>query len=150
MASKENNKNDASSASHHLQHQQSSGGKFHSAITTRGLHPLHHPYIRSDLYRSFYSIHPDSSLLESYQRSLNSSLNQKETPLHIPTKPSPLSTLNLPVVSNPADVHLMSDELRTSPSSSISSSSDNNITQEKSNTPSSQLTASPHVNLSKP
>lgn len=57
----------------------SSPGKIISPLAARGLHPLHHPYMRPELYRSFYGPGlgggpPDVSLLESYQRSFNATL----------------------------------------------------------------------------
>lgn len=57
----------------------SSPGKIISPLA-RGLHPLHHPYMRPELYRNFYgaaahlSDPSNASILESYQRQLGATL----------------------------------------------------------------------------
>lgn len=71
LASKES-KDDAPSSAHPFH---SGPGKIMAPLTGRGLHPMHHPYMRPELYRGFYgppaahmtNTTPDA-LLESYQR----------------------------------------------------------------------------------
>lgn len=131
MASKEN-KNEGSSTTNTFY---SSSGKFHSPLAARGLHNLHHPYIRPDIYRNFYSLPHDASLLETYQRTLSTTLNNNGAGSNIGvdaliTKSSVIPTLNLPISTAP-NANLAPSDLRaSSPNSSVSSGSDN-VTIEK-------------------
>lgn len=131
MASKEN-KNEGSSTTNTFH---SSSGKFHSPLAARGLHNLHHPYIRPDIYRNFYSIPHDASLLETYQRTLNTTLNNNGTASHLGVESliakSAIPTLNIPISTSAPNANLTPSELRaSSPNSSVSSGSDN-VTIEK-------------------
>jgi hypothetical protein len=111
MASKENK--DESTNSHNGNSYNSSiHGKILSPLAARGLHPLHHPYMRPDLYRNFYNPgsahlsgnpHSDSAILESYQRTFNATLAHNgipNVPLSSVLKGSPFGPLSLTTVSS--------------------------------------------------
>lgn len=78
MASKENKDESTNGNSYSA----SMHGKILSPLAARSLHPLHHPYMRPELYRNFYNPATahlpggphDSAILESYQRTFNATL----------------------------------------------------------------------------
>jgi hypothetical protein len=110
-------------------------GKILSPLAARGLHPLHHPYMRPELYRNFYNpgaahlANPhDTAILESYQRTFNATLAQNGIPGTVPLsvlKGSPFGPLSLTSVSGnpPASVQQVQQPppRASSPASSTSS-----------------------------
>lgn len=103
----------------------SSPGKILSPLAARGLHPLHHPYMRPDLYRNFYgsaaaaahlSDPHNVALLESYQRQLGAMAANGALPFGKAGGP-PFAPLSLTTSSS----HHMQPRA-SSPASSTSSS----------------------------
>lgn len=82
MASKENKEEPSNLSTNMSSLYQSQPGKILSPLASRGLHPMHHPYLRPELYRSFYAptaaqlaANPhEAALFESYQRTFGVSL----------------------------------------------------------------------------
>lgn len=112
MASKENKDDTPNSAINNgNSYSASVHGKILSPLAARGLHPLHHPYMRPELYRNFYNpatAHlpgsPHDTILESYQRTFNATLAHNgisgTVPLSSVLKGSPFVPLSLTAVSS--------------------------------------------------
>lgn len=112
MASKENKDEPNPSHNNGNSYNASVHGKILSPLAARGLHPLHHPYMRPELYRNFYSPasahlsgNPhDTAILESYQRTFNATLAHNgisgTVPLSSVLKASPFGPLSLTAMSS--------------------------------------------------
>lgn len=149
MASKENkDETTHSTINNGNSYNASMHGKILSPLAARGLHPLHHPYMRPELYRNFYnpatahltaSPH-DTAILESYQRTFNATLAHNGIPGGMPLssvlKGSPFGPLSLTTMNNPPSS--IPPPRASSPASSTSS------TQEHS-TPERSLPLSAHA-----
>lgn len=102
MASKENKDDTTNSPINGNSYAASMHGKILSPLAARGLHTLHHPYMRPDLYRNFYNPGGphDAAILESYQRTFNAILAHNgippgAVPLSSMLKGSPFGPLSL-------------------------------------------------------
>ncbi|CRL00333.1 CLUMA_CG013606, isoform A [Clunio marinus] len=153
MASKENKDEPSNLSTNSGNPYHSSPGKIISPLAARGLHPLHHPYMRPELYRNFYPTaahlagNPhEAAIFESYQRTfgplhngvpLSSVLSKGPPfgPLSLTTSPSH----NTPTIPPP----------RASPASSTSSTHEN-ISPEKSLPPSTNPVTPIAINVTKP
>lgn len=125
MASKESKDDSPTSVGEQYN---STAGKIMSPLAGRGFHPMHHPYMRPELYRGFYGpsaahlaeTSPDA-LLESYQRTFGLPSGAQIGPLM--SKPPQFGPLSL-TTSAPAISHLQQPPLsRASPTASSASSS---------------------------
>jgi hypothetical protein len=107
----------------------SSSGKILPPLTARALHPLHHPYMRPEMYRNFYgptAAHlvggSHETIFESYQRTFGASLahnGMSSIPLGNVLK-GPSFGLNNSSVGNNSPVNPLPPPL-ASPASSTSS-----------------------------
>lgn len=150
MASKESKDDSPSANSANLYH--SSAGKIISPLAARGLHPLHHPYMRPELYRNFYgptSAH-DAAILESYQRTFGATLGHNGIPgvplSSVLSKGSPFGPLSL--TTSPQVHHQLPPQSRASPASSTSSTPEH-LTPEKSSLQPASNNNTP-INVTKP
>lgn len=136
---------------------QSSPGKILSPLAARGLHPLHHPYIRPELYRSFYpsaahlagSAH-EAAILESYQRTFGN-LGHNGHPLSsVLSKAPQFGPLSLTTSSPSSNPPPTIQQPRASPASSTSSTPEHN-SPEKSLTVTAAAPIAPiAINVTKP
>jgi len=162
MASKENNKDESNGTSNSASIYHSSPGKILSPLAARGLHPLHHPYIRPELYRNFYgpsaahlaSPH-DAALLESYQRTFGN-LGHNGIPLTVLPKGPPFGPLSLttsPSINNNNHHHhhplAVAQPPRASPASSTSSTPEHTSPEKSLPHTSTPVTPIP-INVTKP
>lgn len=136
MASKES-KDEPSNLSANAGNPYHSPGKILSPLAARGLHPLHHPYMRPELYRNFYNPahlagNPhEAAIFESYQRTFGASLAHNGVPLSsVLSKGPPFGPLSL-TTSSPSHNTPTAPPPRASPASSTSSTHEHN-TPEKS------------------
>lgn len=115
MASKENKDDTTNSPINGNSYAASMHGKILSPLAARGLHSLHHPYMRPELYRNFYTPGGphDAAILESYQRTFNATLAHNgippgAVPLSHMLKGSPFGPLSLTSASGsvPSANHL--------------------------------------------
>ncbi|KAL7010432.1 hypothetical protein ACKWTF_016959 [Chironomus riparius] len=137
-------------------------GKILSPLAARGLHPLHHPYMRPELYRNFYSPATahlqgsphDTAILESYQRTFNATLAHNglsgTVPLSSVLKGSPFGPLSLTTVSGMNQPTAIPPPRASSPASSTSSTPDHNHTPEKSLSSASTPVTPVPINVTKP
>jgi hypothetical protein len=103
MASKENKDDTTNSPMNGNSYAASMHGKILSPLAARGLHTLHHPYMRHpEIYRNFYNPGGphDAAILESYQRTFNATLAHNgippgAVPLSSMLKGSPFGPLSL-------------------------------------------------------
>ncbi|KAG5678304.1 hypothetical protein PVAND_007991 [Polypedilum vanderplanki] len=167
MASKENNKDESAnspSINNGNSYNAAVHGKILSPLAARGLHPLHHPYMRPELYRNFYnpgaaahltgSPH-DTAILESYQRTFNATLAQNGIPGTVPLssvlKGSPFGPLSLTAVSNPPVAQQQQPPPRTSSPASSTSSTPEHSTPERSLSTAATTPVTPvPINVTKP
>ena len=136
MASKESKDEPSNLSSTPSNPYHSSSGKIISPLAARGLHHLHHPYMRPELYRNFYPSaahltgnHHDAALFESYQRTFGASLahnGMSGIPLSsVLSKGPPFSPLSL-TTSSPSHNTPTAPPPRASPASSTSSTHEHN------------------------
>lgn len=136
MASKESKDEPSNLSSNPGNPYHPSSGKIISPLAARGIHHLHHPYMRPELYRNFYSptaAHAhDAAFFESYQRTFGASLAHNGVPLSsVLSKGPPFGPLSL-TTSSPSHNNTPTAPLpRASPASSTSSTHDHH-TPEKS------------------
>lgn len=161
MASKENSKDEPSNLSTNPGNPyHPSSGKILSPLAARGLHHLHHPYMRPELYRSFYgpsAAHMagnphDAAIFESYQRTFGASLahnGMSGVPLSsVLSKVPPFGPLSL-TTSSPSNNAPNAPPPRASPASSTSSNQEQN-SPEKSLPPSAAPVTPIAINVTKP
>lgn len=159
MASKETKDEPSNLSSNTGNPYHSSSGKILSPLAARGLHPLHHPYMRPELYRNFYgptAAHltgnpHDAALFESYQRTFGASLHNgmSSVPLgSVLSKGQPFGPLSL-TTSSPSHNAPTAQPPRASPASSTSSIHEHN-SPEKSVPPSSAPVTPIAINVTKP
>jgi hypothetical protein len=154
MASKES-KDEPSNLSSNPGNPYHSPGKILSPLAARGLHPLHHPYMRPELYRNFYgSAHMpanphDAALFESYQRTFGAH-NGGMPGISLPSvlsKGPPFGPLSL-TTSSPSHNPPTALPPRASPASSTSSTHENH-SPEKSMPPATPVNPIA-INVTKP
>jgi hypothetical protein len=167
MASKENkDESTHSSTNNGNSYTASMHGKILSPLAARGLHPLHHPYMRPELYRNFYNPasaahlagNPhDAAILESYQRTFNATLaHNGSVPLSSVLKGSPFGPLSLTAVSagnnnnNPPQAMIQAPRA-SSPASSTSSTQEHSTPERSLNLQTSVTPQTPvPINVTKP
>lgn len=166
MASKENKEEPSNLSTHPVNnpYHGSPPGKIMSPLAARGLHPIHHPYLRPELYRNFYgptaaqlaSNPHEAALFESYQRTFGVSLAAHNGMSGVPLssvlpKGSSIGPLSL-TTSSPSNVSTTLPP-KGSPASSTSSSHDPQ-TPEKSMHTSTPVATTPvtpiAINVTKP
>lgn len=145
MASKETKDEPSNLSSNPGNPYHQSSGKILSPLAARGLHPLHHPYMRPELYRNFYgptAAHlagnpHDAALFESYQRTFGASLahnGMSGVPLSsVLSKGPPFGPLSL-TTSSPSQNTPTALPPRASPASSTSSHENNSPEKSASST----------------
>lgn len=159
MASKENKEEPSNLSSNASSLYQSQPGRILSPLAARGLHPIHHPYLRPELYRNFYAptaaqlaANPhEAALFESYQRTFGVSLAA-----HNGMSGVPLSSVLPKSSSGPLSLTTSSQQQSTlppkgSPASSTSSSHDPQTPEKSmhSTAPTTPVTPIP-INVTKP
>lgn len=169
MASKENKDESTNSPINGNSYAASMHGKILSPLAARGLHTLHHPYMRPELYRNFYGPgmvpgNPhDAAILESYQRTFNATLAHNgippgSVPLSSVLKGTPFGPLSLTaaavpsVNNNPTPTSAATQPPRASSPASSTSSTPEHCTPERSLPPA--VTSTPitpvAINVTKP
>lgn len=128
-----------------------SSGKILSPLAARGLHPLHHPYMRPELYRNFYgptAAHlagnpHDAAIFESYQRTFGASLAHNGMPplSSVLSKGPPFGPLSLTTSALPTAL-----PPRASPASSTSSTHEHQSPEKSLQTPVTPIA----INVTKP
>lgn len=161
MASKESKDEPSNLSSNPGNPYHPSSGKILSPLAARGIHPLHHPYMRPELYRNFYgptAAHlagnpHDAAIFESYQRTFGASLAHHNGMSGVPlssvlSKGPPFGPLSL-TTSSPLHNAPTAPLPRASPASSTSSIHEHN-TPEKSLPPTSTPVTPIAINVTKP